>query len=58
MSVIIIDGISLVSVGGKLLSNMVLFKLRNNIDKVLREEQCGFRKGRGFFDQILTLRIE
>ena len=40
-------GISLVSVGSKLLSNMILFRLRVAVDKVLREEQYGFRKGRG-----------
>ena len=40
-------GISLVSVGSKLLSNMILFRLRHAVDKVLREEQFGFRKGRG-----------
>ena len=33
------------SVGGKLLSNMILFRLRDSVDKFLREEQCGFRKG-------------
>ena len=50
-------GISLVSVGSKLLSNMILFRLRDAVDKVLREEQCGFRKGRGCVDQIFTLRL-
>ena len=45
-------GISLVSVGSKLLSNMILFRLRDAVDKVLREEQCGFRKGRGYVDQV------
>ena len=49
-------GISLVSVGSKLLSNMILFRLRDAVDNVLREEQqCGFRKGRGCVDQIFTL---
>ena len=50
-------GISLVFVGKKLLSNMILFRLRDAVDKVLREEQCGFRKGRGCVDQIFTLRL-
>ena len=44
MSVVIIEAFSLVSVGSKLLSNMILFRLRHAVDKVLREEQCGFRK--------------
>ena len=50
-------GISLVSVGSKLLSNMILFRLRDAVDKVLREEQCGFRKGRGCVDHVFTLRL-
>ena len=50
-------GISLVSVGSKLLSNMILFRLKDAIDKVLREEQCGIRKGRGCVYQFFTLRL-
>ena len=49
--------ISLVSLGSKLLSNMLIFRLRDAVDKVLREEQCCFRKGRGFIDQIFILRL-
>ena len=49
--------ISLVSVGSKLLSNMILFKIRDAADIVLREEQYGFRKGRGCVDQVFTLRL-
>ena len=45
-------GISLVSVGSKLLSNMIFFRLRDAVDKVLREERCGYRKGRGYIDQV------
>ena len=36
---------------------MILFSLRDAIDKVLREEQCGFRKLRGCVDQIFTPRL-
>ena len=43
MNVVIIE--ALVSVGSKLLSNMILFRLRDAVDKILREEQRGFRKG-------------
>ena len=50
-------GICLVSVGSKLLSNMILFRLKDAVDKFLREEQCGFRKGRGCVDQVFTLRL-
>ena len=49
--------ISLVSVGSKLFSNMILFGLRHAVDKVLREKQLGFRKGRGCCDQIFILRL-
>jgi len=37
-------GIILVSVGSKLLSNIILFRLRDAVDKVLREEQYSFKK--------------
>ena len=39
-------GISLVSEGKRLLSNAILFRLRDAVDKVLREVRRGFRKGR------------
>ena len=48
----------MVTVGRKLLSNMILFRLRDAVDKALREEQFGFRKGRGCVDQIFSLRSE
>ena len=50
-------GISLVSVGSKLLSNMIFFRLRNAAHKVLREEQCCFRKGSGCVNHYFTLRL-
>ena len=36
---------------------MILFRLRDAVDKVLREEQCSFGKGRGCVDQVFTLRL-
>ena len=45
------------SVGSKLLSNMILFRLGDAVDKALREKQCSFRKGRGCVDQVFTLRL-
>ena len=36
---------------------MKLFRLRDAVDKVLREEQCGFRKGGECVDQVITLRL-
>ena len=47
--------ISLFSVSRKLLSNMIFCRRREAVDKVLREEQYGFRKGRGCVDGIFTL---
>ena len=50
MSVVIIEVIiGLISGGSKLSSNLILFRLRDAVDKVLREEHCSFRKGGGFF---------
>ena len=34
---------------------MILFRLRDAVDKILREEQCGFRKGRGYVDKFSLL---
>ena len=34
---------------------MVLLRLRDAVDKVIREEQFGFRRGRGCVDQVFTL---
>ena len=45
------------SVGSKLLNMMILLKLRDAIDKVLREEQRGFRRGRRCFYEIFSLRL-
>ena len=36
---------------------MILFKLRDIVDNVLRGEQYGFRNGRVFVGQIFTLRL-
>ena len=37
---------------------MVLFRLRDFVDKVLREEQCGFRKRRVCVNQIFALKLK
>ena len=36
---------------------MILFRLRDPVDKVLIEEQYGFKKGRGCVDQVFTFRL-
>ena len=43
------------SEGIKLLSN-ISFRLRDAVDKVSREEQCGLRKDRGCVDRMVTLK--
>ena len=58
MTVTIIEAlVYLVSVRSKLLSIVMLFRLRDAVDKYSRKEQCGFIKGRGSVDQIFTLRL-
>ena len=47
-------GISLLSVPGKVISRIIQNRLKV-IDGVLRESQCGFRKGRGCVDQVFCL---
>ena len=49
-------GITLLSVPGKILSIVILNRLKNAVDKLVREEQCGFRPGRSCTDAIFTLR--
>ena len=46
--------ISLVPIGSKVLSHMIFSRQGDAVDKVLREERCGCRKGRGFVNQILN----
>ena len=48
-------GISLVSVGSTLISNMILFRPRDTVGRILREERCGLRISRGCVGQIFTL---
>lgn len=49
-------GISLLSIPGKVLANVVLGRIRDTVEARLREEQCGFRRGRGTMDQIWLAR--
>ena len=47
----------LLSVPGKVLSRIILERLKETTDAKLREEQAGFRKNRSCIDQIASLRI-
>ena len=49
-------GITLLSVPSKILGNILIERNRKAIDKELRKEQAGFRKGKGTSDQIFILR--
>ena len=50
-------GIMLLSIPGKVLSRIMLERLKDALDKRLREEQAGFRQDRSCTDHIATMRI-
>ena len=50
------QGISLLSIPGKILAKMILSRLLNLSEEVLPESQCGFRAGRSTTDMIFTIR--
>ena len=50
-------GIMLLSMMGKVLCSVILGRLKDALDALLREEQAGFRRGRSCVDQIATLHI-
>ena len=47
----------LLSVPSKILTRIILDRLKRALDKTLREEQAGFRQDRSCTDHIATLRI-
>ena len=47
----------LLSIPGKVLSRVILNRMRNTVDKLLRNNQAGFRSNKSCTDQISTLRI-
>jgi len=49
-------GISLLSVPSKVFTRVILNRISNTVNALLRENQCGFRKARGCADQIFLLR--
>jgi len=49
-------GITLLSIPGKVLASIVLSRIQEATDGVLRQQQAGFRKSRSCIDQIFTLR--
>ena len=49
-------GITLRSTVSKLYQIIILQRLNEGLEQLLRDNQCGFRKNRSFVDQIYTLR--
>nr|KAG5708163.1 hypothetical protein BaRGS_002899 [Batillaria attramentaria] len=50
-------GIMLLSVPGKVLNRILLERMREAVDPMLRDQQVGFRRNRSCDDQIASLRI-
>jgi len=50
-------GIMLLSIPGKILTRIILDRLKTALDKSLRDEQAGFRQDRSCTDHIATMRI-
>ena len=50
-------GITLLSIPSKVLTKVLLERMKDTLDQTLRDEQAGFRKERSCTDQIATLRI-
>ena len=50
-------GIALLSVPGKVFCRVIQCRLKGKANQMLRENQCGFRKGRGCADQLFSLRM-
>ena len=48
-------GITLLSVVGKILCNIIIDRIRNGVDCRLRKEQAGYRKGKGTAEPVLFL---
>ena len=52
-------GISLLSVAGKVLANIMLTRLLGHVvDLVLPESQCGFRRGRSTIDLFVARQLQ
>ena len=48
-------GITLLPIISKVPSQVIMDRIRSGVDKCLRNEQTGFRKGRGTTEQIFIL---
>ncbi|MDA8001968.1 MAG: reverse transcriptase domain-containing protein [Alphaproteobacteria bacterium] len=50
-------GIALLSIPGKVFAKAILNRIKPRAEELLRESQCGFRRGRGCADQLFSLRM-
>ena len=50
-------GITLLSISGKVFNRILLERMKTEVDRLLREEQAGYRKERSCTDHIATLRV-
>ena len=49
-------GLTLMSIPAKILGRTIIMRLRDTVDRILREEQAGFRPKRGTIEQLFILR--
>ena len=49
-------GVTLLSTPSKILAKIIIQQISSAVDQQLRQEQAGFRRGRGCADQLFTLR--
>jgi len=49
-------GISVLSIPSKILCRVLIDRLKSGVDEMIRQEQAGFRSGRGTSEQIFALR--
>ena len=49
--------VALLSIPGKVSNRILLERMKTEVDRLLREEQAGFRKERSCTDHIATLRV-
>ena len=49
-------GITLLPVAAKVLGKVIITRIRDTVDIRLRQEQAGFRRGRGTIEQIFIMR--
>ena len=49
--------IAILSLPGKVFCRVLLNRMKENVNRLLRENQCGFQKGQGFADQLFSLHM-